>query len=73
MSYRKHYSSDPRWLAVRWPGKCAGCGAPIRKGYDAYYYPLTKTLYGKDCGCGDAHCAEFQARAFDEDIAASPW
>jgi hypothetical protein len=42
MAYRRfhHYSKpQPRNIAVKYAGKCACCGAPIKAGEFATYYP----------------------------------
>lgn len=62
----RRYSNDPRWITVRYPGKCAKCAADIPAGREAFYYPSTRSLHGKDCGCGDTASADFNALAFDE-------
>jgi len=45
-------SGDPYWITVRYPGECAKCGAAIRRGEKAFYYPRGKKMYGKRCGHG---------------------
>lgn len=75
MGYRKHYSCDPYWITARYAGTCAGCGVAIDKGERAFYYPSGRKLYCShpDDGCGETHAAEFESRAFDEDIAPAVW
>lgn len=60
------YNRDPRRIKVRYAGHCAGCGAPLPKGADAFYYPSTKSLYCEKQSCGGKASAEFQAAAEDE-------
>lgn len=57
---------DPRWITARFPSKCQKCKAAVPKGAAAFYYPRTRTLYGKACGCGDMAACEFEAMASDE-------
>ncbi len=65
MSY-KQYRNDPHWITVRYAGKCSKCAAIIAKGSEAYYYPSTKTLLGKACGCAGQAEADFESHVFDE-------
>lgn len=62
----KSYSNDPRWLTVRYPGKCARCARPIHKGSRAYYYPADKTLLCDAGACGIAAERDFRSMAADE-------
>lgn len=43
----------PRWLTLKWGSPCNGCGADLRKGERAYYFPLTSSFHGAQCGCGE--------------------
>lgn len=65
---RSSYSRDPYWLTARYPGACAKCSAPISRGDRAFYYPLTRTMYGAACGCGETADRDFDAAAMDEDM-----
>ncbi len=58
---------DPYWITCRFDGKCT-CGEPIKRGRQAFYYPATKTMLGRDCGCGQAAAADFEAACADEDF-----
>lgn len=62
------YRGDPRWIEVRFDGRCAkrGCGAAIRRGEAAFYYPNGRQLFGKPCGHGDEAAADFEAHRADE-------
>ena len=60
------YSRDPFWLVARFGSKCADCGQVIRKGDDAFYYPIGKRILGKPCGHADTASRDFQAHAYDE-------
>lgn len=62
MRYR---STEPHWVTARWNGKCT-CGKPIRRGEEAFYYPIGKKLCGKTCGCAEAASRDFGACAFDD-------
>ena len=62
------YQGDPRWMTTRFNSTCADCGAAIPRGAGAYYYPNGKRFYGRDCGCGQEHAADFEACSFDEDV-----
>jgi hypothetical protein len=57
---------DPRWITARYKGACADCRAEIPAGAQAFYYPTSGSLFGKDCGCGERRQAEFDAAIFDE-------
>ncbi len=61
------YANDPRWIRARFPGTCARCAAPIPKGSEAYWYPLTRDLYCDKETCGRREAREFAAAAADED------
>ena len=63
------YQGDPRWVTVRYPGTCSGCGNALAKGSQAYFRPNGKRIYGQAC-CGAAEDdeADFNAHAFDEDF-----
>lgn len=62
------YRDDPRWITTRHSGTCHRCGAFIRKGDDAFYYPKHRRLYCKEGGCGGAASRDFEAGAADEDL-----
>lgn len=62
------YSRDPYWTNARFDSKCTRCDAPIRKGQPIFYYPSTRSVYGKACGCGDFNSHDFQSACFDEDV-----
>lgn len=64
----RRFSNDPHWLTVKYAGKCAKCGAPIKAGESAFYYPIGKSVYGTKCGCGDEHSRDFEAAKFDDDF-----
>ena len=38
------YRDDPRWIIVRWHGRCAKCGVTLHRGEQAFYYPITKKI-----------------------------
>ena len=64
MAYQS-YSGDPYWLTLRFAGTCAGCGAPIPRGAEAFRFK-NKKLYGEACGCGTRESEQFEALAQDE-------
>lgn len=64
----KSYPRDPRWLTVRYPGRCARCGRQIAKGARAYYYPSDKSLYCDADGCGGACERDFSNMVEQEDF-----
>lgn len=67
MYRRSSYSGDPRWITVKYASKCKKCGADLKKGADAFYYPRCKSLYCAAESCG-GHCsADFESAAADED------
>lgn len=68
----RRYSGDPYWITCKYPGKCRKCGATIKKGSKAFRYK-DGSLYGGDCGCGDAASADFEACAFDEAMCTGNW
>jgi hypothetical protein len=61
------YARDPRWLRTRYPGTCAQCNTTIPTGTPAFYYPVGKKLLCAECG--KPASAEFEAAAFDEEVA----
>ena len=67
------YSKDPRWITVRYRAACNGCGAKIKMGDEAFYYPTARALYGKACGCGEERSGDFAAAAFDEAQYSGSW
>jgi hypothetical protein len=63
----RYNSRDPFWLTSRFAGKCAKCGAQIRKGDRVFYYPSTRSIFcEKRDECGPAHSREFDASRSDE-------
>lgn len=60
------YRNDPRWITARFVSKCAGCKTAIEKGTEAFYYPASRSVYGKACGCAAPRAADFEAAAFDD-------
>lgn len=68
MGYTR-YAGDPFVLKTKFASKCHGCGAPIAKGEDAFYYPKGKYIYGMvACKCGQKNKADFESHAVDEDV-----
>jgi hypothetical protein len=63
---RRQPVRDPHWITVRYKGACTDCRAEIPAGTHAYYYPISTSLFGKACGCGERHQSEFDAAVFDE-------
>ena len=57
---------DPRWITARYKSACADCRTEIPAGSQAFYYPISGSLFGKPCGCGERRHAEFDAAVFDE-------
>jgi hypothetical protein len=51
MAYRSHYRAKPkpRAITVKYQGQCVCCGALIKAGELATYYPVG-TIYGVDVG-----------------------
>jgi len=60
------YKDDPRWIATRYASTCAHCGKPIKRGAQAFYYPLVRKLYCEADDCGGHASREFNAAAMDE-------
>jgi len=59
-----YVKGDPYWLTARYPGACKGCGAAIRKGDRAFYWPKGKRI---ECTvCGDHSERRFLAETADE-------
>jgi len=56
---------DPRWITVRYAGKCAQCGSTVKAGARAYYWPADKSMYCEKCG--QQASRDFAAAAWDED------
>jgi hypothetical protein len=40
-----HYKCDPRWITVRFEGKCVRYKRAIRTGERAFYYPEDRALH----------------------------
>jgi hypothetical protein len=55
-------------VTVKYDGRCVGCGWHIVAGEHAFYYPLNRSLYGYECGCGDACERDFTAHEADERV-----
>lgn len=51
---------NPRWITVRFAGRCAKCNAPIARGAEAFYFPEGRRLLcnGEECGKAGARTAE---------------
>ena len=66
---RRRFKSDPKWLTVRYPAKCAksGCEVPITAGERAFHYPEHRTFYGFRCGHGEEAASDFATHRVDED------
>lgn len=73
MYRRTTYSRDPRWLTVKFACKCAKCGAAIKRGDEAFYYPSTKDMYCQDDKCGGAASRDFESAAWDEAVYTGQW
>jgi hypothetical protein len=68
---RRYYAADPKWITVKYTGKCSRCHTVINAGTRAFYYPNGKRLYCSSDHCGGNCDREFQAAAFDEDFASA--
>ncbi len=60
------YARDPKWLTAKFKSNCKGCGATVKRGDRAFYYPSTRSIYGEACGCAATNAADFESHAFDE-------
>jgi len=49
MYRRNYYRNDPYWITARRPGRC-GCGAEIKPGDRAMWFPRDKALECERCG-----------------------
>ncbi len=49
MQRRNYYSNDPRWIRAKYPGRCF-CGAQIKPGDQALYYPIGRKIACQSCG-----------------------
>jgi hypothetical protein len=63
---RRYYANDPRWIKVKFASKCSRCSVVLRKGDDALYFPLSKSLFCEGENCGGREWREFRAAAEDE-------
>jgi hypothetical protein len=61
---------DPYWLTAKWAGTCVRCGAHIKRGDKAYYYPRDRALYCASDSCGEKASREFAAYKQDEECGA---
>ena len=64
---RANYNGDPRWISAKFDSACRGCGLPIRRGDDVFYYPRGKHAFGSECGCAEQHSGDFNSMRADED------
>ena len=66
---RSRFKCDPKWIAVRYPAKCAepNCQTGINSGERAFYHPSDKALYGTRCGHGEKAKRDFHTHRIDED------
>ena len=63
------FPRDPYWLQARFPAVCAGCGAHIAPGANAFYYPNSRTLFCNADGCGQQEARNLAAAMQDEAFA----
>lgn len=60
------YHGDPYMITAKYRGSCAACGAGVRPGQRAYYWPRERRIY---CApCGEPLYREFVAMAEDEEF-----
>ena len=66
---RRRFKSDPKWITVRYPAKCAepNCQTQIKQGERAFYYPADRAVYGSSCGHAEKAERDFAAHRIDED------
>ncbi len=63
----RRYKCDPRWINVRFEGKCVRCKRPIHRRKRTFYYPEDRSFYCDAEECGKAASREFSARTFNEE------
>lgn len=63
---RRSYPADPRWIVARFGGTCRKCGATVRPGERAYYYPSSRAIYTGPCA--EAAARDFESMAHDEEM-----
>jgi len=63
---RRRFKSDPKWITVRYPARCAE-PTQVNQGERAFYYPSDKALYGSRCGHSEKAERDFNAQRIDED------
>jgi hypothetical protein len=66
---RHRCNSDPKWITVRQPARCAepNCQIQINPGERGFYYPGDKARYGSRCGHAEKAERDFAAHRIDED------
>ena len=62
------YSGDPRWLTAKFDSKCSrkDCGATIKKGQRAFYYPSSRSCLCQKDECGGQASRDFESARQDE-------
>lgn len=61
----KKYKNDPRRITALFNSSCCNCGAKIKKGETAYYWPHGKAIF---CTvCGEPEFRQFLSMDADED------
>jgi len=69
----RHRNNDPKQMASKFPGTCAKCKKPIKKGEEIIYFPIGREV---NCvPCGDADYRAFLSSANDEEVynGGNPW
>jgi hypothetical protein len=61
-------SQDPYWLTAKFESKCThkGCGATIKKGERAFYYPSSRSCYCQKDDCGGQASRDFESAKNDD-------
>jgi hypothetical protein len=62
----RSFPSDPRWITVKYRGKCGCCTRPIQPGERAWYWPASHSLDCDNEQCGRKSARDFAASVQDE-------
>ena len=60
MNYK--YPNEPQWIVSSTNTKCSNCYTKIKRGNDAYYFPLYQKIYCDVNDCGFIREREENAR-----------
>lgn len=62
-----YYANDPRWIEARYSGVCMTCGATVRAGDRAWFWPSRAKRRQNSIECST--CGEVSERRFESEVA----